>query len=346
MALRYVVCRDDTLRVFRLVRSWKAHYPPGEIVLDMAEKWLSSQQDGPFFLYLQTSDPHWPYYSHNLGMIPEQVRKYEDKLIYVDLLGVDSAIQAAAIRTTPEFLNLVGRYDEELSYTDSLVSRLINFLQQTGRWENTLFILISDHGEEFLDHDRFSHGHDVWEELTHVPMLIKWPHRPAFSSLPESVSSRVGLIDLFPTLVDYLDLPKPRVSMKGTSFREILEKGDDPASKEPLFSESIFQDVIRGAYWEGNIKVRLEFSRAVPPLESKNVWVYDLTTDPEEKNPISLVDPSAVEIVLRGRNCFQEIWKLWPDKGEPKSKSAAKKDAKQPDKKSTLEKLKSLGYLK
>lgn len=343
LAVRYVFCRDDYLNVFRWTRPTKTHAPEGKIIMALAKKWIRSKKAEPFFLYLHLSDPHWPYYNHNLGMIPEELRPYLDKLIYVDLFGVASSGEAEAIRKTPEFLNLVGRYDEELRYTDELTRGFIGFLKKAELWQNTMLILTADHGEELLDHDRFSHGHDVWEELAHIPLIIKWPRSPAFSALPESCETRAGLIDVFPTLIDYLELPRGDVGLEGVSFREILEGRVASSPIRPAISESNDGDILRAAYWEGTKKVRIEFSTAVSPLESSSIQVYDLEKDPKEKSLIPPDDPAVADLISRCRSRFQDIWKLWPDEKGPRPKKKGKKESVQ---QSVLEKLKSLGYLK
>ena len=76
-------------------------------------------------------------------------------------------------RRIPSFVSSVlDLYDEEVLYTDRAVERLVSGIKEQGRWDQTLFIFTSDHGEEFWDHGRFEHGHSLMGVLTRVPLIV------------------------------------------------------------------------------------------------------------------------------------------------------------------------------
>jgi arylsulfatase A-like enzyme len=335
IAINNFLCQKDNMKFFEFVRKTRAHYPKGEVLINLIEKWLQTSKREPFFLYIHTLDPHWPYYSHDLNMIPEPFRKFEDDLIYTELLDVETKSRADQYREQPEFFNLVGRYDEEICYSDRIFHQLLDILMQQKVLDNTLFILTSDHGEEFLEHDDFSHGHDVWEELIHVPLIIKWPVNDEFSSMPQFVDNPVGLIDIMPTLIDYLELKTSLPQSYGRSLRPVLENKEIHPETH-LFSECRYLDSFRAAYREGHLKLRIEFSTDISPMESSKIQVFDLAKDPEEKVQISINEPSISDFTHRGRDFWQKIWELWGDEQRIESDPELKKE---------LEQLKALGYI-
>jgi len=81
-------------------------------------------------------------------------------------------------------------------------------MKQLGVLENTLIVVLSDHGEEFWDHGRTAHGRTVYEELTHVGFMM-WG--PALFPAAKRVKEPVQLIDIVPTVLDLLKLIRSRV---------------------------------------------------------------------------------------------------------------------------------------
>jgi arylsulfatase A-like enzyme len=102
---------------------------------------------------------------------------------------------------------MITRYDEGIRSADLILEELVKVLERTGNGTNTILAVMGDHGEEFLEHGGFSHGHDVHRELAHVPFVVRWPHQPAFRGMPARVTQPVSTASLFPTLADLLHLP-------------------------------------------------------------------------------------------------------------------------------------------
>src|SRR6185295_6394549 len=98
--------------------------------------------------------------------------------------------------------------------------------------DNVLLIVTSDHGEEIVDHQSLGHGHSLYEELVHVPLLIRWPN-----GLPQGmrVDSPVSLLDIFPTLVEVLGLETPP-GLQGEAMTGLL-RGQTPRAPRRLYFE-------------------------------------------------------------------------------------------------------------
>ena len=156
----------------------------GEEVVTRALTWLSKKPAGPFFLWVHLYDPHDPYSP------PEPYK---------------SRYQAEP-------------YDGEIAYTDSVVDKLLTALRKRGQIDSTVIAVVADHGEAFGEHGEAHHGIFLYDETIHVPFLLKVPGQ--HSSM--KVSTRVGLVDLAPTVLQAAGLIIPP-AMQGTSLAELMK---------------------------------------------------------------------------------------------------------------------------
>lgn len=99
---------------------------------------------------------------------------------------------------------LVDLYDSEIYYNDYTIGRLVDHLKQTDQYDDTMLIILGDHGEAFGEHSIYSHGHLPYEEVMRVPLIIKLPDS-CYAGY--EVTELVSLIDIFPTIADYLGAP-------------------------------------------------------------------------------------------------------------------------------------------
>ncbi len=100
----------------------------------------------------------------------------------------------------------ISRYDAQLELEDEIVGRLKNSLVRLGLWDKALTILFSDHGEGLGDHGEQSHGYFIYESTLHVPLIFHWP---AGTQNPSRRAQPGGLIDVAPTLLDFLHFTPP-----------------------------------------------------------------------------------------------------------------------------------------
>lgn len=168
----------------------------GEIVTSSFNTWVKKHKKKPFFAYLHYMDTHVPY---NAPQEFSQIFGLED-----DTLFTPGEFQTMDVRLLGEMglskhdkQNLVNLYDASIKYFDSNFAKIVDNLRKLGILNKTIIILTSDHGEEFWEHDGFAHGHTVYNELLHVPLIIGYSPR-----LPKRhMKSYVQLLDLFPTIL-------------------------------------------------------------------------------------------------------------------------------------------------
>jgi arylsulfatase len=108
------------------------------------------------------------------------------------------------------------RYLENVEFADHLVGRLLQELDEAGRLDGALVVVTSDHGEAFLEHGRFLHTVQLYEESIHVPLLVKWPSY--MSGFDHEVAQPVTLLDIAPTLIVGLGTGGAMASSPGRSL--------------------------------------------------------------------------------------------------------------------------------
>ena len=92
-----------------------------------------------------------------------------------------------------------GLYDAEIAHVDHHLGRLFDWLDETGRWEDTLVVVCADHGELHGEHDLYGHEFCIYDSLVNVPLLVKGPGMPA----ERDEETQVELQDLYHTILEY-----------------------------------------------------------------------------------------------------------------------------------------------
>jgi arylsulfatase A-like enzyme len=108
---------------------------------------------------------------------------------------------------TPEETDLFTLlYEQELAYLDERISAVYEGLDRLGLSDSTMFIVTADHGEGFGEHNVWSHTFGLYNELTHIPLIVKYP---SFVGLKGEEARVVQLHDIFATILDLLNCPLP-----------------------------------------------------------------------------------------------------------------------------------------
>jgi arylsulfatase A-like enzyme len=201
--------------------------------------WLDGIEGRRFFSLLHYFDLHWPYCPPKgiRGRFNKQLSTFDP---CVDAQNLRRAILHEGREVTDiERDAMIGAYDEELWALDRRIGFLIDELVARGVWDDTLVIVTSDHGEEFLEHGKIGHQNQAWNELLRVPLIAKvpasWPGpRGAIDdSLLETRSIAATLIEaagLEPTRDDSFlgaltasGYEPPRYAVSETNFSFVLQ---------------------------------------------------------------------------------------------------------------------------
>ncbi len=292
--------------------------------IDQLVDWLTAyDQDRPFFLFVHFYDTHRPY-------IPPDKRFRE--MFKGDYKGSFPVRKVCSMKYRPlsdeDLRYVISQYDGEIAHADYQLGKLFTSLEELELMENTLVVFLSDHGDEFFEHGDCDHTTSVYQELVHVPLIFTGPGIPS----RQVVRTQVSLIDVAPTILDYLHVPVPG-SMEGTSLMPVIHGDEEPCGYQ--FFETSFwkrKNDIRGVR-EGPWKIVFNFKDVA-------VEAYDLETDPLEQTNILIEMPGET------KRQMISAFKTWRKKMK-KPSGKPKKDAKDtvtPDPE-LEEHLKSLGYV-
>lgn len=267
--------RKDTMESLR-------PYPAADVLVDQARAWLGGLGNEPFFLWLHFMDCHNPYYPPEKALRDMDSQLTVEQARYLNSFWKRSAVSERRLHR--HLKDILALYDAGVRWVDTQIARLVDILRQFGRWNNTVFAITADHGEEFLEHNRRYHPtDDLPEELTHVPLLLRIPQAQGIK-LPMTPFSH---IDLAPTLLEIMGIPSP-ATFQGTSCWSQICCGQLPS--RPALTESLYRcanpiepgDRLRTrllAVREGPYKLVVCFQRKMEKL-------YNLDDDPREQAPL------------------------------------------------------------
>lgn len=212
---------------------------------------LSSTVESPFFGLVNVETAHMPYdpprpYKEQCWpnvdrprwffleyLLDQEETLAEDGVRAEHVYNAQTRDGVARFLSDPSYLNereldvLRAWYRAEIRYLDAQLSRFLEWFGAEGYDEDTILILTSDHGEHFGEHGCLTHGHYLFEETLHVPLVIAGPGVPE----GERRTDLVSLVDLFQTVCDLVDVPCPDSvsgqSMFGPNRRDAVfaEKG-------------------------------------------------------------------------------------------------------------------------
>jgi arylsulfatase A-like enzyme len=273
---------------------------------------LDALGDHRFFLFLHNVEPHDPYTApretvSRFGPVSarEHDRANELLLHYRQLTRADIAAgrvpgtrdNTAEQREAMAELRRLSRalsalYDGDVALADERLGSVRRALEARGLWDDTLFILLSDHGEEFSEHGGFQHDQSVYEELVHVPLVVRFPGG-RFGG--RRVRQSVSLVDVVPTLADFLGRPELASGGRGRSLMPQV-RGAQPADGAAAVvslrdnRKKYFRPFkrIRG---DLNVALREGTWKAIWNAEPGRLELYDLARDPREKQDRAQEEP-------------------------------------------------------
>jgi arylsulfatase A-like enzyme len=294
--------REDS-RLYRLlrraVRYFEAagdvsYYVRAEEVNRRALQWLTGVAQ-PFFLWVHYMDMHYPLNPPERcirRVRPGGITRREQARLMVRTLEDPAAVTEADAEAYSDL------YDAGLVYVDQRVGALLEALLDTGQLDKTVVILTADHGEEFREHGDFGHGAQIhvpradsvrlklYDELLHVPLLVRPPRASALTGRTDALAS---LIDLGPTSLDLLEL-QPVPSWHGVSLAPVL-RGEARSVRDEVYSEY----AIRGeGIWQPIVSCRTQRWRYIHDGAFGRHQLHDLEADPAEQHNLYSTGVSAL----------------------------------------------------
>jgi arylsulfatase A-like enzyme len=293
--------------------------------LNMALKWFAKNQTKPFFVWIHLWDPHWPYDLHP-EIMPKINRDFRDDIpLHHGFLSKETY--------TPESSQkMIDLYDNEIGYTDHQLGLFFEELRKTTQLENTMILIMSDHGESLNElapkyNYAFDHGEFLFDSELHVPLIVVLPQKRHAGSRVRQV---VTLLDVMPSVLQFSGLPIPK-SVDGRSFLSLIQQKNSESYPDSIFVQRrIFGDQQKNPAEKGE---------QVGIRSAKYKLIYNLSTGSYDtyKNFLEW-EPFQLEDAAKNRMLLQ--LKQWLKQTE--SRIPTNMESVTPEK---IENLKSLGYV-
>ena len=285
---------------FEMSRGWSEYscvnLPDIEFQIADAEDFIERHPTRDVAVMLHTMDVHLPY----IEPLAYRGRWAGDPPAGLSSDATRTPILKAA-KKDPEGVRdwVIGRYDQNIAYTDDM---LMDFLE---RVDADTVVIFADHGEEFWDHGDFEHGHTLYEELLHIPLIIKDDDLPA-----GRVVAPASILDITPTVLDLLDLPIDR-GVSGSSLVKAAQGDADALEALVARPHSVGRPLYGKERW-GVIARDLKWTT----YRGKEA-VYDLAKDPDEKQDLAAslpVEPLHAAFAEGLAQAAPRAWRIEPAK--------------------------------
>jgi arylsulfatase len=275
----------DTFFSFSDAADWEVQRTAEEIN-GLAESWLTEHYRERFFLFVHYFDTHAPY----LPEAPYAGLYYEgdptDPTNH-SLGGVSSESRqlAGLADDVTDLAYPIALYDAEINYTDDHVNELLEFLDLLELGDNTLVLVVSDHGEAFGEHGVYFDHWMLYDEDSHVPLIMRYPgHLPAGQRVAGLVEAGV---DIAPTILALLNLP-PLPAAEGRSLVPLIqgqEEVHEYVMTEMREAMAVALRTVRYKFILDRATSDYEVLAANPTIEGKRA-LYDLWRDPHEQRDL------------------------------------------------------------
>ncbi len=246
-----------------------------DVVVDSALAFLKSRRGLPTFLYVHTMDPHVPYAP------PEPFdRMFEPHPVE----GHPAQDPRTDYKEPLDRERMIAQYDGDVAYGDREFGRFVRQLRQDGLYDDSLVVFLADHGEEFMDHGLWLHGRSLFDELIHVPLVVKFPGNLGKG---RRIAEQVQLVDVLPTVLEFAKAPIPPEA-EGRPLQAALRGGGKPRPALAEISHRGF--VAHGVRTEGD-----KFIRRFSPADDE--LYFELERDPKEQVNRAAENPQRVRLL-------------------------------------------------
>ncbi len=285
--------------------------------------WLAAHADERFFLHVHHFDPHGPY-DPKSPWIDEWSPGYSGPWQRVEAPFLERAERpGVAAEAQIDIERVRALYDSEVRRIDGEIGALLASLETLGLTGETLVVFASDHGEEFLDHGALHHSHTLYEELLHVPLVLRLPGAVPSGVVIDDVCE---LVDVAPTALELMGLP-PMREARGRAATALLRGGALPPKIAVAQRYNRMGRHLISAN-DGRFKLHVLLARTGPlpmvdwsPLQpadrdwlrSNRYALFDLSRDPHERYDIAASEP---EVVARLASELAR-WRELQDPGTP-----------------------------
>jgi len=253
---------------------------PAARLVDTAIREMAASETGDRFLFLHLFDAHWPYFP------PEElIARFGERPKDMSEL-LKKVIDRRPPSGPEEIEGLKRLYDAEVFQIDRELGRFIEALKAAGRYDESLIVVTADHGEGFYEHGFWQHSEVIYNEVSHIPLIVKWP-----GNAPKGrVATVVSQLHIFPTILEAASLTTPH-DRKGLAAVVGSSSNSESALSEITWEGNELRGpAMKVAVRKGPLKYVATFEGDVndPEFVSRLVReeLYDLSQDRAEKNDL------------------------------------------------------------
>lgn len=284
--------------------------------------WLDNNHEKKFFLFALYFDPHYNY----CPITPYDTMYDSD---YEGTITGDIA-EFSGKPSPRDIEHIKALYDGEIRFTDEYVGQIVDYLEKLGHKDDTVIVVLSDHGDEFWEHDGIQHGRTLYQEVLWVPMVIWYPRL-----IPSGirVDDLISHIDVMPTILNLAGI-NPPTPINGRNLADVIHNQTTDVFRKHAISELDIDptdQIHQRSIYNGTKK--LIYSNGL-----KQSWLFDLDSDPNEV-PATEYDP------IFGLPEFDEALDEWQKSCNSITDELGAKSEEITLDPATLERLKDLGYV-
>lgn len=251
-------------------------------VVDEAVTWLRRNRDHEkIFLWVDCFDPHEPWDP------PARFDEYTDAAYRGARLILPMGGQSRTWASAEETRHIRGLYAGEVSFVDHCLGRFFGALAELGYIEDSVVLVLADHGHPLADHGKFLKGADrLYSELLRVPFMIRLPRGRHGGSRTDAL---IQFQDVLPTLLDLVDVRGDASAMHGRSFAAAVERQTDD-----------HRDAVIMGYYEGVDRcIRTKTWSYVERPAGEPDELYELVDDPDERTNLFQRHPDEARRLAR-----------------------------------------------
>lgn len=357
--------------VYRLVDSlglFTAQDKGGAMVANNVENWMKQRpKDGPpAFIFVNFLEAHFPFHQLPVEFRNEYTKEPLNDLRTAGQLAFGAQMGRLLTKEEQDQIRqpILDLYDGGIKYTDYLLGKIIDIWKKRGTLDNTIFVVVGDHGEHSGEHDMFGHLTSVYQEDLHVPFMVRYPEKIAAG---RRVSQEVSTLGIFSTVFDLVNLEVPKTVQFGSLMpaMSLGKPGDEPFGR-PVMAERFEKKLLSSRFKPGtsngkgpllNPRGRYRVYRTGDYKLTKHfengkfsTHLFDLVVDPNEMNDLAK-NPNAKTVLDQAEKELRN-WELVlklpgldgkkaPSHSSRKGKSAKANQLSDEAK----EQLKALGYM-
>jgi arylsulfatase A-like enzyme len=314
----------------------------GPLAAEALTDWLHTRADDrPFFAFLNLMEAHTrrtPTQASRvaIGLTPAQIAL--GLQTNADFDQLKRANRGEVTYTEAEIEAMRGVYDATLRDLDDATAAVFTALAASGHADDTVVVVVSDHGDQIGEHGLYGHNGSVSEALVHVPLVIRAPGLP-----PGRHDAPVSTADVFGTIADLAGAPVPGASTLRAPRTPVVTQLTAPHGVRPGAPERAPDGTYLphrrrfDAVYDGGWKLTTS--------SAGETWLFDLDADPGERRDLASAQPERVQAMAAALDAWRNQTPLPPDAPLPRAERQRRKDAQTSANGESREPLRALGYV-